>query len=579
MDIDQMVKDLMKAERLPLDRFYQRRTTLEWQRDAYREMNTMLASFRDISTNLTRSTSLGAKTVTTSNNNIATATATSGAALGSYTLSNVELATAARNLSDTPISDGTLNPTQSLWSQRDKLDPSFTSTTDTHTQAEIKVGADGTSFRLAKGAIAGDLPIDVITVRDSEGDEKVFTVKYEPLAEGDTNSVYINRDTGQMTFGTALEKGDTIEGFTYEHHVITFSLKTYNSKGEEIAPDPIKLDATSTLNQVLTAINNSSAGVTAFYHEFSDKVMFTRKETGDLGNGLPGMVFSESGDFLTNVLKLNSANEERGSNAKFNINGLYTEQKGNTFTMNGMTISLKSNTTGTETINLTVNANNDKALEEVMSFVNSYNNLIETINGKINERKNRGFPPLTDEQKRELSDREVELWEEKARSGLLQGDSTLRSALDQLRRSVYNTVSGVDTAYNQLAKIGITTSRDFRENGKLVVDEAKLRQALSDNPNAVMQLFNKAGEGIAHKTREIATNTIRSIETRAGNQFRTNQQFSLGRELMDVERRISDFERRLVGIENRYWNQFTAMEKALGQMNSQANYLYSQFMS
>lgn len=44
MDIDKIVGDLMKAERMPLDKLTQKKQYLEWQRDDYREMNTLLQS-------------------------------------------------------------------------------------------------------------------------------------------------------------------------------------------------------------------------------------------------------------------------------------------------------------------------------------------------------------------------------------------------------------------------------------------------------------------------------------------------------------------------------------------------------
>ncbi|WBL14495.1 flagellar filament capping protein FliD [Sutcliffiella sp. NC1] len=585
MDIDQMVKDLMKAERIPLDRFYQRRTTIEWQRDAYREMNTMLANFRDLSRNLTLSTSLGAKTVSTSNTNIATATASSSAAFGSYKLENVTLASAATNISAGTISSdeqNKLDPTKSLWSQRDKVaalanvEGSDVWVENSFEQSAVSL-SNKNSVRLSKGAINSETFPNTLTVSSSD-----FTrVNSLEELENGGQAFFVDTNTGQVTFSETFEEGDELQSFSYDHYSFNFSITTYDVNGTAKAT-PLEFDGTATLNQVISGINTSAAGVTALYDSQSDQIVFTRKETGNFNIEGPEMTFE--GAFLTSVLQMDPSRETGGSDARFTINGLETSRKSNTFTMNGMTITLKSNTVGNESINLTVNANTDKAFDEVMNFVNTYNELIGEISGKVNEQKNRNYPPLTDEQRREMSDREIELWEEKARSGLLQNDSSLRSSLDQFRRELYNAVDGVDQSFNHLMKIGITTSRDFREGGKLIVDEGKLREALASNPDEVRKLFGQDGstqaeKGLAQRLRTIADNTIKSIETKAGNQYRTNQQFSLGRELIDVEKRITDFERRLVGIENRYWSQFTAMEKALSQMNSQANYLYSQFMS
>ena len=70
---------------------------------------------------------------------------------------------------------------------------------------------------------------------------------------------------------------------------------------------------------------------------------------------------------------------------------------------------------------------------------------------------------------------------------------------------------------------------------------------------------------------------MKKIEERAGKGTHTLEQYTLGRRLKDLNERISAFEARLIRIENRYWNQFTAMEKAIQRMNEQHSYLFSQF--
>ena len=47
MDIDSIVKNLMAAERMPLDKLKQKKQILEWQRDDYRALNTKMLSFRE----------------------------------------------------------------------------------------------------------------------------------------------------------------------------------------------------------------------------------------------------------------------------------------------------------------------------------------------------------------------------------------------------------------------------------------------------------------------------------------------------------------------------------------------------
>ena len=64
MDIDSIVADLMKAERMPLDKLKQKKQVLEWQRDDYRSMNTLLLDFRSELTQMKLSSKYRARTTT-----------------------------------------------------------------------------------------------------------------------------------------------------------------------------------------------------------------------------------------------------------------------------------------------------------------------------------------------------------------------------------------------------------------------------------------------------------------------------------------------------------------------------------
>src|SRR5690606_6345348 len=119
MDIEKMVKDLMRAERMPLDKLKQKKQILEWQRDDFRALNTKLLSFRDKLANMKLTPNYRARTVTSSNDAYVSATVTSGASQASYSISQVkQLASAAVRIGG-KLSDGDakIDPTKSLISQ------------------------------------------------------------------------------------------------------------------------------------------------------------------------------------------------------------------------------------------------------------------------------------------------------------------------------------------------------------------------------------------------------------------------------------------------------------------------------
>lgn len=147
--------------------------------------------------------------------------------------------------------------------------------------------------------------------------------------------------------------------------------------------------------------------------------------------------------------------------------------------------------------------------------------------------------------------------------------------------------------YTQITQIGIKTTSNYRDGGRLEIDEQALRRALEDDPDSVYLLFNNIADqaltskdasslteaerkeinqqtGLIGRIRQTITNTMNKIVERAGNEFRTNHQFTIGKELDDIEKRMDALRNKLNDIENRYWQQFTRMEKLMSQANAQS---------
>ncbi|MED3920008.1 flagellar hook protein FliD [Priestia aryabhattai] len=591
MDIDQIVSDLMKAERMPIDKMKKQKQTLEWQRDDYRSMNLLLSDFNNLAFNMTLQSSYSSKTVSSADETKVKAAATSSAGNASYTLSNVTMATAAQTIS-TSI-DSSMDPTKSLWSQRGSMDSSVW-TEKTVEQAAITLSADTSTVKLAKGAVSavnqntGTLNSISVT---TDGTSKAYTVRIGTAAGTiNYNEVFINEDTGEMTFGTTLTSGSTIEAFSYQQNVLNFSMTTYDSTGkatgniQDGGSTPFEFDGSTSLNTLLTQISNSKVGISAFFDEGTNKVVMTRKDTGNLSSvdspDGSNMVFS--GAFLTTGF-LQLAGNAKGTDAKFTLNGLETTRKSNTFTTGGVTYTLQNNFTG----DVRVNVSNDtqKVFDTIKDFVTKYNELIEKINGKITEERDRNYQPLTDQEREKLTDKQAEQWDDKAKSGLLKGDTILSSGLNQMRSNWYASVSGVSGAFSQLTDIGISTSANYSDRGKLVIegDGTKLKEAIEKDPQSVMDLFMKSGsttseKGIVRRLRDTITQTVSKVEQRAGRSTWTSEQFLLGRNLKSVNSQITSFESRLTQVEDRYYRQFTAMEKAIQNANAQSAQL-SQYFS
>lgn len=718
MDTESIIKDLMRAERLPLDKITQKKQTLEWKRDTYREMNTLLLTLREESLKMRLPSSFLTKLATSSNEAKITATADATAGNSTYTFDRVDrLASAATNASETTISgsSGKIDAKASIFSVQDKFAGGTTNfqwkVTDQAPgiNETVKVTKADKTFSLAKlsgGVILNNSVPSQITVNHTDGNENfTVTTNKDRLKDLGENEVYLNTETGQLTFGKELKaesnfnvnykyiqrdtfhagsnskefqltnvgitgntglksiqvtnylknadgtiKKDangnaivsrvdhystetsstsdtflqynatdgkyvsrdgkvTIDGKTgkvtfsqnvqsgskieavYAYNYFEINMKTSTSKGD--VQESIKINGGDSLTSVLSKLSKSELGINAFYDEYADKVTVTRKETGDFnpneyggGSVTPTVRNTEmnfmNDPFLKNILQLHGRNELGGEDAKFSINGLETGRHTNTFSVNGVTFTLKETFSGSS-VNIGTKTDTDKVYENIKGFIDKYNETIDKINKKIGEERYRDYSPLTAEQKETLSEKEAELWEEKAKSGIIRRDQTLSSGLDRMRTDFYAAVDFEgDSQYKQLTAIGISTTNLYNVNkGKLEIDEDKLKEAIEKDPDGVYKLFandseNYSERGIARRLRDSMTTTIQAIEETAGNDIKTNDQFTIGKNLDDIKDRISDFERRLKQAEDRYYKQFTAMEQAVQKMNQQSSYMLQQ---
>lgn len=487
MDIDSLVEQLMTAERVPLDKLNQKKTYTEWQRDDYREMNTLLLSLDTLlSDGLQKQSTFIKKTINSSNSD-------------ALSIKNV------------------------------------TSTTDFSGSIEIQ--------QLATAA----------AMKSTGTDGKTDITNYS--------------STG------------TLESYGISGSKITISAIDANGvmSSKDITFDPTK----DTLDGLISKINQQS-GVTAFYDSNTNQISLTAKNTGDIANG-PEISLSSDGNILDKLnLPADNSAATQGTNAKFTYNGITTERSSNTFRINGVELTLKQVTEAGKPVTFSSTADVDSIYESVKGFVDKYNEIIEKISDKIGETKYRDYAPLTSAQKEEMSEDDIEKWEEKAKSGTLKNDQILSNALNRMRSSLGSVVN-TGGAFSRLSDIGITTTNNYLEGGKLVIDEDKLKKAITSDPNSVYKLFQNStatgssNQGFAQKVRANLKTAMDDIKTKAGSSSSVNNTFTLGKLLNQYSSRISDFEDRLKTIENRYWTRFTAMETAINKANSQSGYLTSMF--
>ncbi|MBB4824514.1 flagellar hook-associated protein 2 [Sporosarcina luteola] len=514
MDTDQIIKDLMKAQRIPLDKIAQKKSYLEWQVNDYRAVNRQLFDFsQNTFNNMILSKNFNYKTVSVSSDDVAIKNMSSSSEFAG----NIEV----HRLATTTILHGETLKTGSGFS-------------------------------------------------DKNGNEL----------------------TADKYYNTSLEDLGLATGFT--------SLTVTTQIGDKSKVEVLEFSKFDSIAGVIAKINEKT-GASAFFDSGTGVIAMSAKDSG-AGTISVTAGNREGSEDLSSALKLGGPSKS-GQNAIFTFNGLQTERSSNTFQLNGFEVNLKQVTSplvedangsieidgktykvadGGKSVSFTSSPDTDKIFDSIVKYIDDYNNLIEDLNKKIREPKYRSYQPLTSEQKADMKEKEIELWEEKAKSGTLRNDSDISSMLSKMRTVLMGSF-GEGEGKMSLKDIGITTSKSYLENGKLVIDEKELKKAIAEDPSKLHKMFafdedeDKSKHGFARQIRAVVDETQKSIQQRAGKVGDVNDTFLLGKTLDDMNKQIDRFEERMKMVENRYWKQFTAMETAIQRANAQSANMMSMF--
>ncbi|OPY58775.1 MAG: Flagellar hook-associated protein 2 [Pelotomaculum sp. PtaU1.Bin035] len=604
LDIDSIVSGLMKVQRVKQDKIKQNQTIAEWQRSDYRDMNNSLRALRDNVFNMKLQGTFLTKNATSSNEGIVKATANISAVAG---VNNVQVTQLANNARLNSVAGVTFDATKStLKDQLGLAAGTVTFTVNGSQSITIDTSVDSidtlvskiNSAKMANGTSAG------VSASFDKTLKRMFISSTATGSSAQVNFATVPATTDPVNLFSALKLGSSLNstdavsfnsgGANLAAQLgITSGAINFTINGKAIALD----SGTNTMNDLVNAINTSGAGVTANFDTVQNKLFITN------GNGVSGNI-----DIATDVagtdpqglfaaLKLSSnpgfnlstasvvpdasTLVAKGVDAKIILNGVSLTEAGNQFTISGVNYTL-TGTSSSQTVNVSVANDTDAVYNSIKSFVDLYNTTIDKVNSKISEERYKDYLPLTDDQRAQLTTDQQKQWEDKAKSGLLRNDSLLSGIVNNMRSTLYSIVGGVDTNYNSLSDIGITTG-DYSEKGKLYINEQKLKDAIAANPQSVMDLFSKSSsvtgeKGLAVRLYDDLTGGINQIINKAGseNSYSMVDNSVLGQKITDYNKQILDWDSRLQDMENRYYTQYSAMETALSKMNQQSAWLTQQ---
>ena len=269
--------------------------------------------------------------------------------------------------------------------------------------------------------------------------------------------------------------------------------------------------------------------------------------------------------------------------------GVYTHT-GNTnnFTLDGVNFNFISDIPE-EGIKVVGKEDATEIVESIKSFITDYNNLIVKINTLLTEKRDRNYQPLTKDQKNELSEKEIELWENKVKQGQLRGDSDLSRIANALKQGMRNLVSGVGLT---LKDIGIESVQDFggTKDGTFKINEEALKKAIEENTEAVAKLFMQSPpsnvsesdaynqKGIMVRLKDILYNeTVSSkaiLAQKVGFEGTiTIANNTLTKQIESYQRKIEEMEYIFAEKEQALYKKYASLETIMNSYNSQITYL------
>lgn len=410
-------------------------------------------------------------------------------------------------------------------------------------------------------------------------------------------------------------------GFTEDETALKFIAK--DKDGKDISAD-IKLSKDSTISDAVKALRD--VGLNASFDENNGRIFLSSSATGASTDFSLKSDGSDASKNLLNTLALNTdasevteaskrATKIDGSDAAIVLNGVVYTSSSNNFSINGLSISVnavtdsvdlsKAKTNGSldadkisdmlvntplndsEAIRITTSTDTQGIYDKIKDFITSYNNIINKMTKLYNADSAGNYEPLTDDEKSEMSDSEIEKWETKIKDSLLRRDSTLSTVMSAMTTAMSGgaTVNGKTYFLSNfgISTLGYMNAAENEQNAYHIDGDEddentsgntdKLMTALNSDPDTVMDFMKQMATNLYNAIdKQMTSTTLRSKYSIYNDKEMTTQYKNYTTTIKEWETKISD-------KEDYYYKKFSSMESALSKLNSQTSSLSGLFGS
>lgn len=555
LDTDSIVQELVSAYNTKTEKYQKEQTKLSWKQEIWKGLNTKVYSLYNNVGKLRFSSAYSTKKTTSSDTTKATVSASSNAVNGTQKLH--VLATA-----------------QSGYLTGGKL-----------SLREEVTDADGTTkLQDVKGAVKAETKLSELGFTGDEASLNINTTDEEGNAV--TKTVSLTKDSTIQDVVNALKDNGLNASFDANNGRIFVS-----SKNTGKAADFSLSSATTKLVEKKDADGNvikDSNGKTEM-----ESVALSAEEQAASKKliGLLGLDTDSSNIYGNKAAKID------GRDAVIALNGVKYTNTTNDFAINGLNISVNGVTddvadpdsTDLSSLNdstaITINTATDSQgiYDTVKDFLTEYNNIINEITKLYNADSAGSYEPLTDDEKDQMSDTEIEKWETKIKDSLLRRDSSLSSVMNAMMTSMSQPIEINGKSYS-LSSFGIQTlgflNAAENEQNAYHIDGDEDDENTSGNQDKLMAAITSDPDTVIEFMKQLSTNLYKSIDDQMqSNDLRSRYKIyndkEMDKQYTNLTKTIKEWESKVSDKEDYYYKQFSNMETALAKLQSQTSSISS----
>ncbi|HBI51353.1 MAG TPA: hypothetical protein DDX72_01060 [Ruminococcaceae bacterium] len=444
--------------------------------------------------------------------------------------------------------------------------------------------SDGVKFDVNYDNATNKVSISAYTETTTTAEDGTETVVKNPVKL----SMTVGKDSANNAEAMASTGGDASTAISQITN--TTKLSDIGAEADENGNYSFKINGVdfsfsgdTTVTDMMKKVNASTAGVKMTYSSLDNAFSITASKYG-VDSAVD--VDDTGGSSLLSAIGLKSGTLTKGENLEVEINGKTYQSNGNSIEADGSTFTFAGNVKVGEEFSINVEKDTSAIKDLIKDFVKDYNQLIEDVYKYLDEKPEKDYYFLTDSDKEDLdlTEKQEEKWEEKAKKGLLYHDNVTSTVMTGLRSALMGSVEGLDGNVFSLSSMGLKTSSDYSQHGKFAkIDETALDAAIeshlddieklfTDSENGIMKKFSAALDAGVKSTGDNKGSLIRKAGLASGTSATDNELYNA---IKRTKTKITSLNLRYENEQNRLWKRYSSMESLLGTMNSQQ----SQFMS